>query len=184
MMGRLLLILAFVGLLAMLFERTAGEDNLERPADADRQQTGYYLRDATLTEYGKDGAIRIEVSARLATEVPGLETVEMEAVSVNYFALAGQRWRLTADNGHLPPGRDTVDLSGSVIMTGEREKQPEPAVIRTELLTLDLEREVARTDAPVTLSLGVHTLSATGMVADLKAETLQLESGINGRFLP
>jgi len=184
MTGRLLLVLALFGLLVMLFQRTGGDGDLELPADAGRQQTGYYLRDATLTEYGRDGAVRMEVAARLATEVPGLETVEMEAVSVNYYALAGQRWRLTADNGHLPPGHQTVDLSGSVVMTGDRDKQPKPAVIRTERLTLDLEREVARTDAPVTLSLGVHALAATGMVADMKAETLQLESGVNGRFLP
>lgn len=184
MTGRLLLVLAFVGLLVLLFEHTRGDGDLGTPADAGRQQTGYYLRDAALTEYGKDGAIRIEVAARLATELPGLETVELEAVSVNYYARAGQRWRLTADQGHLPPGHETVDLSGSVVMTGERERQLQPAVIRTERLTLDLEREIARTDAPVVLSLGVHALSATGMVADMKTENLQLESGVNGRFLP
>ena len=184
MIPRLLLLVAFLGLLVIVLDLTGSDTMPEVTNAADRQETGYYLRDATLTEFDESGAIRVRVSARLATENPSLETVELEMVSVDYFALPSQRWRLTSDRGHLPPEHDRVDLSGNVVMTGQREGAAVPAVVRTEELTLQVEEQLARTDGPVTLSLGRHAVAATGLVANLKAETLRLESGVNGRFQP
>lgn len=184
MIPRLLLLVAFVVLLVIVLDLTGDDDVTATTAAAGQQETGYYLRDATLSEFDETGKLRLRVSARLATEDPSFETVELELVSVDYFALPGQYWRLTSDRGHLPPQRDRVELSGNVIMTGERAGALAPAVVRTEELTLGVEDQVARTDGPVTLSLGRHGIAATGLVANLKAETLRLESAVNGRFLP
>ena len=182
MMPRLLLLLALVALVAVIL-RLAGDDSGLGvvPRDAS-QDTGYYLRDALVTEYGADGQVRIEVAARSATEDPARQTVVMQSVSVNYFALPGQRWRLTADGGIAQPGLHSVELQGNVVMTGQRQSPPEPAVVRTERLTLDTKTQRASTDQPVTLGFGAYALAATGMQADLKAETLRLESGVNGSF--
>ncbi|KPJ81648.1 MAG: hypothetical protein AMJ58_04155 [Gammaproteobacteria bacterium SG8_30] len=184
MIPRLLLLLALVALVVLVLDVTGLGDAGDAPDAASTVQTGYYLRDATLTEFDESGQVRLEVSARLATENPALKTVELEMVTVNYYPEAGQRWRVTSDRGHLPPDREQVDLSGNVVMTGERRGLPDPAVVRSDELTLEVEERVARTDGPVTLSLGRHGLSATGLVANLKAETLRLESSVNGRFQP
>ena len=184
MIARLLLLLALIALVVLVLDLTGRDDVVDVPESASTVQTGYYLRDATLTEFDDSGKVRLEVSARLAIENPALKTVELEMVTVNYRPQAGQRWRVTSDRGHLTPERDQVDLSGNVVMTGEREGLADPAVVRSDELTLEVEDQVARTDGPVTLSLGRHGISATGLVANLKAETLRLESGVNGRFQP
>ncbi len=119
-----------------------------------------------------------------ATQDLASGSIELETVSVNYFALPGQRWRLTADGGLAQPDMNTVELAGNVVMTGEKKALPEPAVLRTDRLTLDTRERLARTDAPVTLGFGSYAIAATGMQADLNAETLRLESGVNGRFNP
>ncbi len=184
MIPRLLLLLALVALVVLVLDLMGQDDIGDAPDAVSSVQTGYYLRDATLTEFDESGRVRVEVSARLATENPALKTIELETVTVNYHPEAGQRWRVTSDRGHLPPEHDLVDLSGNVVMTGEREGLAEPAVVRSDELTLEVEGQIARTDGPVTLSLGRHGISATGLVANLKAETLRLESGVNGRFQP
>jgi len=181
---RLLLLVAFVALLVWVLDLTGRDPGTGPEQVSSTQQTGYYLRDATLTEFDPAGSVRVEVSARLVTENPALKTVELEMVSVNYFPQPDQRWRLTSDRGHLPAEHERVDLEGNVVMTGERAGAGEPAVIRSDRLTLQVEEEIARTDGPVTLNLGRHGISAVGMVADLKAETLRLESAVNGRFQP
>jgi len=180
---RLLLLAAFIALLAVVF-RATDEDGGADQAAAAAEQTGYYLRDALVTEYGEDGQVRIEVAARSATENVVDSSIALDTVSVNYFALPGQRWRLTADGGSARPGLDTVELFGNVVMTGGRQSLPEPAVVRTERLTLDVRTEQAVTDAPVTLGFGPYSIASTGMRADLKAETLRLESKVNGLFVP
>ena len=183
-MQRLLLLAALVALLVSVF-RMAGDDSAAgAPTTAASAPTGYYLRDARVTEYGPDGKIRLEVTARAATEDPARQVIALESVQLDYFALQGQRWQLTAARGEAEPAMNTVRLEGDVVMTGRRQNLPEPAVVRTERLMLDTRSQQASTDAPVTLGFGVYAVAATGMKADLKAETLRLESGVNGRFNP
>ena len=184
MIARLLLLAALVALLAVLLKvadtGTSGEDAATLPAG----ETGYYLRDAIVTEFGVDGAISLEVAARQATENATSKEIDLETVSIRYFALPGQQWRLTADAGRAWPGMSTVELAGNVIMTGEKQSLAEAAVVRTERLTLETATQTAVTDAPVSLGFGRYAIDATGMRADLKAETLRLESGVNGSFIP
>jgi len=184
MIPRLLLLVALIALLVVILRRGDDEGPGDRGADASPDGTGYYLRDALVREYGADGAVRLEVAARAATQQLATGAIRLEAVSVNYFALPGQRWRLTADGGLAQPDMNTVDLEGNVVMTGGKQALSEPAVVRTDRLTLDTAAKLARTEAPVTLGFGRHQLAATGMRADLMAETLRLESGVNGRFNP
>ena len=184
MIPRLLLLVTLVALLFVILRR-GSEDEVARGDEATAPDgTGYYLRDALVREYGEDGSVRLEVAARSATQQLASGSIRLETVSVNYFALPGQRWRLTADGGLAEPEMDTVELEGNVVMTGEKKALPEPAVLRTERLTLDTASRLASTEAPVWLDFGRHEIAATGMRADLKAETLRLESGVNGRFTP
>jgi len=43
---------------------------------------------------------------------------------------------------------------------------------------------VASTKSDVRIDFGQHTLTARGLVANLKERTVRLESRVNGRFLP
>jgi LPS export ABC transporter protein LptC len=183
-MPRLLLLVALIVLLVVILRRGGEEDPVGGTDAATPDGTGYYLRDALVREYGEDGAVRLEVAARGATQDLASGSIRLETVSVNYFALPGQRWRLTADGGLAEPDMHTVELEGNVVMTGEKQALPEPAVVRTERLTLDTASRLASTEAPVRLDFGRHEIAATGMRADLNAETLRLESGVNGRFTP
>lgn len=184
MKRRLLLLLALVALGFLVFKLTGDDTGLAGDTTRAAQQTGYYLRDATVTEYGVDGKVRLEVAVRSATEDPARKVVDLEAVAVNYFPDGDRKWRLTAQRGQMAEGSEVVELEGDVTMTGARRSLPDSAVVRTERLTLDTSAQLARTDQPVTLGFGPYTLAARGLRADLKAETLQLESEVNGHFNP
>lgn len=183
MMGRGLLLVAMIALALLIvdFAREEADDALGASNGADA--TGYYLRGARVTEYGEDGDVDILVTAASAVEIPARGEVLMNGVSVEYFALPGQRWALTAQTGRIPAGFRQVELEGDVVMRGERDGEPHEAVIETDRLTLDTETERARTDAPVALAFGQYRLGAVGLEADLTAETLRLESAVHGSFV-
>ncbi len=54
----------------------------------------------------------------------------------------------------------------------------------TDALVITPRDERITTDAPVTLTWSGQRLSAVGMIANLKDETVQLQSKVNGRFTP
>jgi LPS export ABC transporter protein LptC len=77
-----------------------------------------------------------------------------------------------------------VTLSGDVIMTGGRDRAPGTTVLRTGRLVLDTDSQIARSPLPVTVTVGDNSLSALGAIANLKEETLRLESRVHGYFAP
>ena len=182
MMPRLVLLGAIAALVALFidFSRVEPDDSGARSGTA---HEGYYLRDARVTEFGPDGNVRLEVTARQADQDVAGDSVALQEVGMDYFALPNQRWRLTAERGDAPTGFQTVELSGDVIMVGEQAVPQGRAVVRTERLTLQPALRRAYTAAPVSLVFGTYALEAIGLEADLNAATLRLESGVNGRFI-
>ena len=79
---------------------------------------------------------------------------------------------------------DVIELDGNVTLEGTLEDGGTPARVETSHLAFDTTKEVASTPARVTIDWSGHRLAALGLRADLRAETLRLESRVNGRFLP
>lgn len=152
-------------------------------SDGERQPSPY-LQDARIDEFDRNGRLKLRVAARRIEQDPADDSVSLTDLDLEYLALPGQTWRMTARHGTAPKGLGTVTLSGDVVMTGERDRVPRSAAVRTGRLVLDTGSQVARTPLPVTLEVGDHTLSARGLIANLKGETLQLESEVHGNFAP
>jgi LPS export ABC transporter protein LptC len=153
---------------------------------ATNEQPGYYLKNATLSETGSDGRLRLRVAATRADQQPQDGSVLLTDIRVQYHqqtgAQAGQVWFLDAAQGLLPEDRVLVQLQGNVHMTARSVTRPLAAVIETEKLALDTQRDIATTREPVVIELGGHSVYATGMRAELMNDRLQLESKVHGSF--
>lgn len=183
MIPRILLLVALLALAVLLLDFGGEPDEADLrapPAEPPR----YYLREATVTEFGPDGGVRYEMAAERATEDPSAGTVLLERVALDYLAEPARRWHLTSERGTLARDAAVVELAGDVRLTGHGEGLDPPAMLRSPSLSLDTAAEVATTRDEVELDFGRHVLRARGLRADLKGETLRLESSVNGRFLP
>ncbi len=93
-------------------------------------------------------------------------------------------WTVVADSATIRNDQRRVFLSGHVRAVGEaRESQPETE-IRTQYLELDPDNFLAETDERVQVRIGERSLTATGMLASLNEDRLELKSNVSGKFLP
>jgi LPS export ABC transporter protein LptC len=153
----------------------AGGQSLANPA--------YSLRSAVLEETGPDGRWRLQIKTDTASEsAPGSREIDLQGVHALYHPGSPDAWRLQAKEGHLPAGGHRLLLSGAVELQPVATRKTTSPRISTARLALDLEHERATTRAPVTIHFGPHALGATGLTADMKAGTLQLESALHGTF--
>ena len=153
--------------------------------DATDATPAYYLRDAVLEQTDATGRVELRVTARRAAQEPATRNVRLETLRVDYFpATPARTWVMTASHGTLPPAGRVVLLSGDVRLQGSETGRGERATIRTERLRFEVDRSLAVTDDPVRVELAQHALTARGLEADLKADRVQLESEVNGRFTP
>jgi LPS export ABC transporter protein LptC len=148
------------------------------------EQPGYSARDAQVVETGPDGRPRYRLTAELIEQQPRDGSIRLESIAMRYRTEDGADWRLTAERGLMPQSARRIELEGDVRVTGVPTGSRSPATISTERLQLDTQTEQVTTREPVALEWSGVRLTARGMVADLKAERLSLESDVDGRFTP
>jgi LPS export ABC transporter protein LptC len=157
-----------------------------RPANSsgtqDSDLPGYYLLDATLTDYDEQGQPSIRIEAKRINQIDHGSEVSLSNVRVNYQAPNGQNWVMIGDVAHVQPGGKVIDVTGNVKLTGDSTEHAGTAIVTTDALTYNVPDSVVTTKSDVRIDFGAHTLSARGLIANLKERTMRLESRVNGRF--
>ncbi len=148
------------------------------------ENPGYFLKDGVLTEYDVNGNPSVRIAARRIDQIPHSDEIELHDIRVDYQAPGGEAWVMVGDRARVRPGGTVVDVSGNVELQGADSNRAGAPVIRTDTLTYDVTRSVASTDGDVRIDFLLHTLTARGLVANLREHTIRLESRINGRFHP
>jgi LPS export ABC transporter protein LptC len=174
-----LLLLLVVAFAAALWRWQPGEESTATTPGATGSTPGYVATGAELVDTGEDGQPQFRLQAdRISQQHPG-SVVELEQPRIDYQGTT--RWQLTARSGALPQDASSVTFSGDVRAVAERGREA-PLVIRTETLDIDLIKRRAETSAAVAIELGRSRLDATGLHADMKADSLRLESAVHGEY--
>lgn len=149
-------------------------------------ELGYYLRNAVLLGTNDEGQVVYRISAaRVAAD--GEEADEdgrlaLETVTIDYRDDQDVAWQISAGRAAAARDADVLELRGGVRVQSTAARDGPETVIEAEQLSLEPERYLARTPGEVTVNIGAHRLSATGLTADLRDDRLELESRVHGQF--
>jgi len=180
-----------VGVTILLTAAALGSWYLARQYSADRSpdtatqavNRGYYLKAARILGTGADGNLLYEIQASQA-EQRGESELEFTDVQINYSPATDVPWVVNADSAIANHDESVLKLSGHVRATSSEGFSGNETEIRTDYLELDPERYVAETEERVQIRIGTRSLTATGMLASLQENRVQLKSNVNGKFAP
>lgn len=185
MLFRIFTVLAVVALIVSTWILTSPARRPHAQSDAKQADLpGYYLKNAVLTDYDLAGNPGIRIEAERIDQIAHGNEVALYNVRIAYQAPNGQSWVMVGDAAHVEPGGKVVDVSGNVRLQGEGTGLENAAVIRTDALSYNVPDGVASSQRDVRIDFGAHSLTAHGLIANLKERTLRLESKVNGRFQP
>ena len=146
-------------------------------------ERGYYLKSARILGTGADGKLLYEIFAEHAEQRDDVH-IEFTDVLVNYSPDSDVPWTVKADAATIDKRQRNVMLSGHVLATSTEGFSGNDTEIRTDFLDLDPENYIAETNGRVQIRIGARSLTATGMLASLKENQLELRSNVSGKFLP
>lgn len=158
----------------------------EPEAEQDRRDAhgeNFYLRAARILGTGEDGRLLYEIEAEYAEQYPNKE-IAFENVRIRYTTEAQVPWTLNADSARMADETRPVVLSGHVRVVSDAGLGGEVTEIRTPYLEFDPLSFRAETDSRVQIRVGARSLTATGMLALLREDQLQLKSNVSGKFVP
>ena len=162
--------------------RDRGEEDTDQRG-VDPVHRGFYLKSARILGTGPDGGLLYELRAQHAEEqVDG--SIEFTGVRFAYSPETDVPWTVNADSATILPVRQLVQLRGHVMATSSQGFSDSDTEIRTQYLELDPQGYIAETDERVQIRIGARSLTATGMLASLNDNRLELKSNVSGKFVP
>lgn len=160
---------------------TAETDLGERPVEGEHQ--GYYLKTARILGTGENGKLLYQIEAGHA-EQQSDERIEFTDVRIRYSPESDIPWTVVADAATLNENNPRITLRGHVRATSNSAAGDNETEIRTQYLELDPERFLAETEQRVQIRVGARSLTATGMLASLKDDRIELKSNVRGKIAP
>jgi lipopolysaccharide export system protein LptC len=162
--------------------------NSNQPAEitatiSDSTSGGFYLRSARILGTGVDGQLLYEIEAEYGEQRENNE-IELQNVRINYASSANVPWTINADVAIVSGNLDLLRLSGHVVAVSEEGFSGQVTEIRAPVLDIEPGSYKAETDARVQIRIGSRSLTATGMLALLQENRLQLNSNVSGKFVP
>jgi LPS export ABC transporter protein LptC len=154
------------------------------PEAEQAEMPGYYLNNAVLTDYDETGAPAVRIHAERIDQIDHGPEVALYNVRFDYQAPNGQSWVMFGDVAHVEAGGKVLDVTGNVRLEGQTSEKSGTAVVHTDALSYDVPDAIASTQSDVRIDFGAHSLTARGLVANLKERTVRLESKVNGHFQP
>lgn len=185
MIGRLLLLAAVVAAVVIVAQWSLEAGDVRGPPSHPvAPEPRPFLRTAEVEDFDATGQLRLRIRADRMELDPADESVRLDALVLDYQAHPGRSWQVHARHGEAPKDFSLVQLRGDVVLSGLSDHELRQMTVHTEALSFDARAQVARADGPVRVEIGRHTLQATGVVANMKRETLRLESRVHGQFDP
>lgn len=180
-------VLGFVVLLLAAVGSWYLAGSLEKAPEVLRPQRaageGFYLRTVRILGTDDQGKLLYEIEADYAQQKPNQE-IAFENVEITYSPDATVPWTLNADSAVIGSDQRRVILSGDVRVVSTDGVNGEVTEIHTPYLEFDPGSYRAETDSRVQIRIGARSLTATGMLALLQEDRLQLKSNVSGKFVP
>jgi len=175
------IVVLFAGAIASWYLAGSHKSGDEGAPPGDATYQGYYLKQARILGTGESGSLLYEIDAELA-EQQADNRIEFTDVRIRYSPQSSVPWVVNADKATIKNDDPKIALRGHVqIINSGREDDTE---IRTQYLELDPERFIADTDSRVQIRIGHRSLTATGMLASLYDDKIELKSNVRGKIAP
>ena len=178
-----LVVILTLGALGSWYLANSNRSDSSAAGSQDFAYRGYYLKSARILGTSADGKLLYEVLAERA-EQRGDTRIEFTDVLINYSPESDIPWSVNADRALVDQDLPQLLLTGHVRAVSNEGFAGKNTEIRTEVLELDPENYIAKTDERVQIRIGERSLTATGMLASLKENQVELRSNVSGKFLP
>jgi len=146
------------------------------------ENDGFYLRSARILGTDVGGNLLYSIEAEYALQQTNKD-IELQNVEIRYSAGADVPWTISADLALIQEAQSLVRLSGHVTAISNEGFAGQVTEIRAAALDIDPDSFKAETESRVQIRIGSRSLTATGMLALLQDNRLQLKSNVSGKFV-
>jgi LPS export ABC transporter protein LptC len=179
-LGTILLIIVATG--SYIFTQSFETESINKLSSNESIKNRFYLSSTKILNTAKSGLYLFTLEADYA-EQESRDLIKFYNVTITYTPESNVSWSLTSDVASKFSENEFLFLEGDVTAKSGRSLVNQ-TIIYSDQLELNPSEYIVKTNKQVKIKLGNHNLTATGMLATLNKDKLELQSQINGTFLP
>ena len=134
----------------------------------------YIVDNFSWVRMSEAGKPRYVISGERLTHRPVDNTALVDKPVVQSLTDEHPPMTMTSDRGLVSQNQNQIDLTGNVDIRRPAAPGSDPLRIRTEVLTILPDEEIAKTDKPIHMTLGSASVDAVGMVANNATQQIAL----------
>lgn len=181
--GRLHLALGFAILAAaaIYWAFFGTPSQVSRGAPDDPNRVDFFVKDAFITKFDKQGQIEHIITTPLLQHFPVQERTKLQTPFVTLPGEMGDT-QISSDEGFMLDDETKIELAGNVRVIDNSTSEV-PWVLTTSILTFLPPENYAETDAPVLVVQGQNRTDAIGMQAWFNERRVDLLSEVRGYYV-
>lgn len=180
-----LVLLAALGLFTFYLSQVAEREQARKPArKALSTEPDYFVERLALLGMNEQGAPSFRLEAQRLQHFPDGDTTLFEEPVIVSLDTSQPRITVTADRGRLSSGGEEAHFSGNVVVTRAATPTAAPMRADTDYAVVLPDRNIVRTDWPVTIVQGGSRFTGVGMEIDNRNRQLRVNSQIRAVVLP
>lgn len=161
--------------------RSLGEMPLVKRG-APSHEPDYFFDDFVATARDKEGNLTYRLEAKQLEHYPYNFSMTLDKPYIEVFHEKDPPWQTWAEQGVFYEKRQVAKLTGKVRIHRAADKTSQAVTLLTDSLTMDIEKQTAKTPDDVQITSGEDIINATGMEVDLKTGRLELHSKVQGKY--
>lgn len=142
----------------------------------------YYMLDATVTQFDRQGGRRYRLTADKSLHFPD-KSARLTGIRVHYRGDEHGDWTLDAAHGRVPAASRDILLTGNVTLAREPDSA-RPLTVNTERAWVRTESGRAETEATVRARSPGRRVHGDGMTVVFDQETLTLHRNVQVTYTP
>lgn len=155
-------------------------DMRDVPPEPPRDVLQTYLKNSETVRFDTNGQAKDSVGADEIRYFTGVARGELTNASVSRTLTLSESWSASAMRGTVFEDNQTVELQGQVVLNHDSND----IQLTTDRLRLDLVKDIASTDALVTLAHHGATTQSEGLTADLKQQSFHFTHKVTSVYAP
>lgn len=149
---------------------------------AKANQADSYAKHVTSIRMTTAGNPKDQLSAPFVVHYPQHDTFDITAPHLTIFSTNGAPWYVYAGKGQVRDQVDVIDLWDRVRIERTKSQVNQAIQLTTSALKVYPAKQYVYTQQPVTIEQSDGMVHAIGMAANLKTNTINLLSQVNGQY--
>ncbi len=176
--------LLFLSIILSIYSLSVSKNIRVRTNATASSRPDAFMEGVVATTINQQGHLSLTLETPKMFHYAHNDTMDIETPHVTLYSNSPEPWVIDSLTGQTTQGSDYIVFRGNVVIHHAEDSSHPETFIRTQVLNLSSQDQIATTPEPITLTQPSLTIAGIGLSANLNTGMIHLLSNARGEYVP